>query len=95
MTEMKRQSVAIFSSCTQGKVLHPSDRDNVGALEMCGTDEVSYNGSKGGMPQVEAVSARSSQRHLPIRDRGSGASLQFNSGERTVSCACYFSAITH
>lgn len=52
-------------------MLHPSDRDNVGASGMCGTEEESYHGSKGDMPQVEAVSGRGC--HNVIRRSGTEA----------------------
>jgi hypothetical protein len=56
--EVNRQSVSISSSSwIQDTVLHPSDKDNVGALEVGGTEEdVSYRGNKGSVPQVRTVS---------------------------------------
>jgi len=76
-------------------MLHASDRDNVGASGMCGTEEESYHGSKGGMPQVEAVSARLSQRHPPIRDRGCGLVFSSTLENGLFRVHANFSTTTH
>jgi hypothetical protein len=58
VADVKRRSIAISSSCIQETVLHPSDKDNVGALVVCGTEaDVSSHGRKGGMFRYEPFRA--------------------------------------